>query len=573
MQKTIYYGELLLATARSATKTSVVATFMGQFSMLKRMVMDKSRFLLIILGVTLLAACGKNGNSNGETDPGVPPPTNNISGTVLFKGSPLAGVTITVFNTNSDPSNIFAVTTTDANGNYNVQNVPTGGGYSGDYVRNYQVLASKMGYAFTPFMASNPLGDRTDYLWNPLPHDWYVETGAIAIRQGYNGSFSNQNGGAGIMFNVISFNSITNNSITGADFNAYNGSNPLVSLAATGQRTSYVSGDDASEQKGVAWSGTRYVDNSNGTVTDNLTGLIWLKNAGCFTPMLWASALADVNQLASGTCGLTDGSTAGQWRLPNIIELESMVDDSVSNPAVNAGSPFTNVSSGIYWSSTPYYGGELGSSVAWAIRFSDGRYMNDSVSNVMATSSNAVWAVRGAGGGAVRLQATGAYVPSGSGDDGSVESGVQLTSPRMFDNGNGTVTDTVTGLIWMKQADCINDTWSGSIAKVNSLANGQCGLIDGSTAGSWRMPNRLEMLSIADRAQNNQAEFFNETFVSGTVGVSSQAAFFTNFVGYQYYWTSTTNAANIIEAWTVFSCDFGVYDIAKSSIGYTLAVR
>ena len=75
----------------------------------------------------------------------------------------------------------------------------------------------------------------------------------------------------------------------------------------------------------------------DGTVTDHLTGLIWLKNAGCFTPALFAAALTDANQLASGACGLTDGSKAGDWRLPNINELESMVDVSESNPALSAG--------------------------------------------------------------------------------------------------------------------------------------------------------------------------------------------------------------------------------------------
>jgi hypothetical protein len=571
MHKAIYSKELLLVTTR--TETNAIVTFSDQFKTLKRILMKKRRFMFMILVIAFLAACSSNGSKNGggETDPGELPPTTSVSGKVLYKGNPLAGATVTVFNTNTNPSNIFAVTTTDANGNYSISDFPTGC----DCILNYQLMASKTGYAFNPLMGTDPSGSRAAYLWDPAPQNWYVNTGANVTRAGYNGSFSNPNGGAGIMFNVINYNSnsVPNNSITGADFNAYDGSNPLVSLAATGQQTTYVSGDDASEQKGVAWPATRYVDNSNGTITDNLTGLIWLKNASCFTPTVWASALADVNQLASGACGLTDGSTAGQWRLPNIIELESMVDVSASNPAVTAGSPFINVSSGIYWSSTTYFGGDEGTTNAWAIRFSDGSYMNDTVSNVMATSNNAVWAVKGAGGGTVILQATGAYAPSGSGDDGTVESGVPLPSPRMLDNGNGTVTDTVTGLIWLKQADCINDSWTGAIAKVNSLGSGQCGLTDGSTAGSWRMPNRHEMLSLADRAQNNQADYFDEMFVSDTVGVSSQVAIFTNFIQSQYYWTSTTNSADTTAAWTVFSCDFGAYNIAKNSIGYTLAVR
>jgi hypothetical protein len=41
----------------------------------------------------------------------------------------------------------------------------------------------------------------------------------------------------------------------------------------------------------------------------------------------------------------------------------------------------------------------------------------------------------------------------------------------------------------------------------------------------------------------------------------------------QYYWTSTTCAADPTKAWTAYSCDFGVYDLPKSNLGYTLAVR
>ena len=53
-----------------------------------------------------------------------------------------------------------------------------------------------------------------------------------------------------------------------------------MSLAKTGQTSSFASGDDGSIQAGVGWQGARFKDNGDGTVTDNLTGLIWLGNAG-----------------------------------------------------------------------------------------------------------------------------------------------------------------------------------------------------------------------------------------------------------------------------------------------------
>ncbi|HWE48456.1 MAG TPA: DUF1566 domain-containing protein [Bryobacteraceae bacterium] len=360
--------------------------------------------------------------------------------------------------------------------------------------------------------------------------------------------------------------------LTGANFMAYDGSNPRVDITET--TADRIQGPQRRilPRLGSPAGTRRFTDNRDGTVTDSNTGLIWLKNAGCFDPANWADALAKVNALATGGCGLSDGSTAGQWRLPNTNELESMVDVSASNPALTPGNPFTGVSLSIYWSSTSYFGGQAGSPSAWAIQFSDGRYINDSVSNSKQTAFNQVWAVRDSGVGSPTLQATGAFVAFADGDDGSVQSGVPPTFPRWLDKGDGTIIDTVTGLIWLKQADCIHQTWANAMTAVHALSAGQCGLIDGSAAGAWRMPNRKEMLSLSDRAQNNHADFFNRTYLNLDYTVF-QAAIFSNFIAYQYYWTSSVLAANLTSAWTVFSCDFGVYNIPRESVGYTLAVR
>jgi hypothetical protein len=508
--------------------------------------MKRARFLMVMAALGVLTACnGGNIGSNGLTNPGQPPPTDTVSGTVQFKGAPLAGATVTAWLTNTNT--VYGTATTDANGNYSFSGLQT----SGNATAVYQFWASKAGYGFYPSVGS----------------------GGKVIRFDHTGQFQG-NGvtDTAIYFTVIQFDSLANGSLAGADFDAYDGSNPLVSLPGTGQQTSYAAGDDGALKKGALWPEDRFVNNQDGTVTDNLTGLIWLQNAGCFSPTTWVAALAEVNQLASGACGLTDGSKAGAWRMPNQNELESLVDVSASNPALTAGSPFNNVLSALYWTSTSYFGGDEGSPEAWAIRMSDGRYINDFASNVKATSNNAVWAVKGAGGGTVRLQSTGQYVVFNSGDDGSYQAGVPPTYPRWADNGNGTVTDTVTGLIWLKKADCIHQDWPDAIASVNALASGQCGLTDGSAAGSWRMPNRKEMLSLADRMENNHASFFDATYLNSDSTVY-RAPIFTNFMESVYYWTSSTDAADPGEAWTVFSCDYGVYDTPKTSVGYTLAVR
>jgi hypothetical protein len=113
-------------------------------------------------------------------------------------------------------------------------------------------------------------------------------------------------------------------------------------------------GQDGEHQTGYSVD-PRFTDNLNGTVTDSLTGLIWLKDADCFEDRNWTQALSDANGLSNGFCGLTDGSTVGQWRLPNIKELLSIVDFSQEDPALPSSHPFLGVAwSKKFWSSTSF---------------------------------------------------------------------------------------------------------------------------------------------------------------------------------------------------------------------------
>jgi len=123
----------------------------------------------------------------------------------------------------------------------------------------------------------------------------------------------------------------------------------------TGQIAYYATGDDGDLEKGVTWPSPRFTE-KDGTVKDNLTGLVWLKNANCFGMRVWATALTDCNSLNSDECGLSDGSAEGDWRLPNVKELQSLIDYGRSNPALPTDHPFTGVESSYYWSSTTYAG-------------------------------------------------------------------------------------------------------------------------------------------------------------------------------------------------------------------------
>ena len=128
----------------------------------------------------------------------------------------------------------------------------------------------------------------------------------------------------------------------------------------------------------------RYVDCGNGTVTDTVTGLIWLKDAACLGSLDWPTAMGAAAGLANGQCGLSDASSAGDWRLPTWNEWSATMASATSlgcvfsngkAPALtnDAGheclsvgpSSFTGVvgdlASGYYWSSStaihPSFGG------------------------------------------------------------------------------------------------------------------------------------------------------------------------------------------------------------------------
>jgi hypothetical protein len=156
----------------------------------------------------------------------------------------------------------------------------------------------------------------------------------------------------------------------------------------TGQTTTFAAGDDGDFQAGVVVPSPRFDDNGDGTVTDNLTGLTWLKDAGCLGEQTWADAIAVANALADGNvaCGLRDGSIAGDWRLPNRNELLSLIDLGTFNPSLPASHPFVNVLAPNYWSSTTLANLPL---AAWVVSFNDG-FSNGNFK----TNSNFVTAVR-----------------------------------------------------------------------------------------------------------------------------------------------------------------------------------
>ncbi|MEA3469367.1 MAG: DUF1566 domain-containing protein [Thermodesulfobacteriota bacterium] len=87
----------------------------------------------------------------------------------------------------------------------------------------------------------------------------------------------------------------------------------------------------------------QYTDHSNGTVTDNSSGLMWQSTESI--PQTWQQAIIYAQSLE--LAGFND------WRLPNIKELASLIDSTRSNPAINTDF-FPGCRPDAYWSSTQY---------------------------------------------------------------------------------------------------------------------------------------------------------------------------------------------------------------------------
>lgn len=129
-------------------------------------------------------------------------------------------------------------------------------------------------------------------------------------------------------------------------------------------------GEDGSILAGVPWPSPRFIDLGDGTIKDKLTGLIWLKDANCFGQRTWAQALTDSNTLKDPDCGLSDGSVEGDWYLPNVRELASLIDYEKSfGPVLPSPNPFMDFQSDVYWSSSTSAGTPTS---AWVVRFSSG---------------------------------------------------------------------------------------------------------------------------------------------------------------------------------------------------------
>ncbi|MBN2109324.1 MAG: DUF1566 domain-containing protein [Deltaproteobacteria bacterium] len=321
----------------------------------------------------------------------------------------------------------------------------------------------------------------------------------------------------------------------------YDDNGTVISCTGTGQ--------DGAIQAGAVWPDPRFSDRGDGTISDNLTGLVWAQNANLLGTVdadndtdgtaedgmvSWQHALDYMVKLnREAYLGYTD------WRLPNINELESLLNAQLINPALPQGHPFTNVQSDYYWSSTS---GANYTQGAWLVHMFFG-YVGtyDKTINHLY-----VWPVRAGqcgslGNSVICLPKTGQTLCykdngtetdcSGTGQDGDIQAGVAWPSLRFEDNSDGTVTDSLTGLEWTKNAYLAGATmtWQQALDYVKTLTTG--------SHSDWRLPNERELRSLTDYSKSFPA--------------LPSAHPFTNVQSDDLYWSSTAFAYNTWCTWSV----------------------
>ena len=239
-----------------------------------------------------------------------------------------------------------------------------------------------------------------------------------------------------------------------------------------------------------------FIKNTNGTVTDTITGLLWQQTDGGEMTIEKAVIYADTLTLG----GFTD------WRLPTAHESFSILNLQKVNPALDI-TVFT-MSAAEYW------------------------WTSDKQSN----DATKIWCTNSGGGVGNHPKAE--TVSAGGTKKFHVRAVRDVKTPttvttQFTNNGNGTIKDNLTGLTWQQVPNSDTLTWENALIYAEGLTLG--GFSD------WRLPNIKELQSIND-----------ERIINPSVSTT-----YFNTIGIKKYWSSTSLPNQTTRAWYL-STQFGI---------------
>jgi len=311
------------------------------------------------------------------------------------------------------------------------------------------------------------------------------------------------------------------------------------------------SGQDGEFQRGAAWPDPRFIVNRNGTVSDALTGLMWLKVGNCFDDLPWPSALKTVADFNQGEASCHDiKSEYHDWFLPDLNQLASLIDAQARVPSDYLRLVgFDDVQNGVYWTATAYHG-RLN---AWGVDFTNGAIdLHNKLDRHLLLLARVDTLEK-------KLPNKNSPTSKPAGDESSKP--LPQSGRPFIDNGDGTVTDARTGLMWFQDGSCLEKLdWQKALTSMKPLNSGQ-----GNSGCSpsvkqytdWSLPNATELRSLIDYDADYPALSSGHLFKSVAPG----------------YWTSTTVAAAQEQAFIVDFNTGAMRPALKTEQYHALAVR
>lgn len=286
-----------------------------------------------------------------------------------------------------------------------------------------------------------------------------------------------------------------------------------------------------------------YTDNNDGTITDNITHLIWQQD-----PDTNGDGVIDANdkktyeEVLAGADALNTQALGGctQWRVPTIKELYSLID---FNGVTGISADYMTLpDDSVLYIDTTYFEFDYGD-IANGDRYIDAQYWSST--DYVSTLMNGLQGNFGVNFVDGRIKGYGAepdnmrYVRYVCGDSGY---GVN----KFVDNGDETITDNPSNLMWLQNDSGAFETgYTNDYAPAGSLnwehALAWCEGLDFSGYTDWRLPHAKELHSIVDYSRSPDATnsaaidpVFNATRLENGINNSGVA-------NYPYYWTSTSH--------------------------------
>ncbi len=288
------------------------------------------------------------------------------------------------------------------------------------------------------------------------------------------------------------------------------------------------------------------------TVYDGITGLTWQQSPDrdgdgdidTDDKLTWAEA-----QLYPAVLNEESFGGYNDWRLPSIKELYSLIDFRGTDPPPDGA----DTAGMIPFIDNNYFGFAYGDTAAGE-RIIDAQYASSTM-YVSTAAGQLLFGVNFADG---RIKGYGLTI---FGRDKTfcvmcVRGDTGYSENRFVDNGDGTVTDEASGLMWTQSDSGAGMNWADALAWV-----GQRNAEDHLGYNDWRLPNAKELQSIVDYTRSP------DTTASPAIDAVFDTTAITNLAGepdYPFFWTSTThlswNGSGSRAVYVAFGRGLGAYD-------------